>query len=84
MNVRNVVLLGLMAGAVAVPSRAGDRSAAAWAATAAAEYGMSADLTYLTASGVELKLDVYAPRGSTTPHAVVVYFHGGGWGGGST
>ncbi len=40
------------------------------------------DVTYLVASGHEAKLDVYASRLST-PAPLLVYFHGGGWVGGS-
>lgn len=41
---------------------------------------IDADVTYLTASGTELKLDVYLPtRKSDKPLPVVMYFHGGGW-----
>lgn len=38
------------------------------------------NVTYLTASGQELKLDVYLPtKKSDQPLPVVMYFHGGGW-----
>jgi acetyl esterase/lipase len=36
------------------------------------------DITYQTASGVELKLDVYRYE-TTVPNTTVVYIHGGGW-----
>lgn len=42
------------------------------------------DIDYLTASGKELKLDVYRPAGSEAKALpVVLYFHGGGWVAGS-
>ena len=41
------------------------------------------NVTYLTASNYEAKLDVYARRGVTTPQPTVVYFHGGFWAAGS-
>ena len=42
------------------------------------------DIVYLTASGKELKLDVYRPAGSEAKVLpVVLYFHGGGWVAGS-
>lgn len=41
---------------------------------------IDADVTYLTASGQDLKLDVYLPaKKSDKPLPVVMYFHGGGW-----
>jgi acetyl esterase/lipase len=40
------------------------------------------NLTYITASGYEAKLDVYASQ-STEAAPTLVYFHGGGWVGGS-
>ncbi len=59
------------------------RTAAAWTAHVSNEYSMTPALTYLTASNVDLQLDVYAPRTVTGPNSVVIYFHGGGWAGGS-
>jgi acetyl esterase/lipase len=58
------------------------RDAAAWTAHVANEYDITSNVTYLVASNVDLKLDVYAPRGRTAPNAVVIYYHGGGWAGG--
>ena len=46
---------------------------------AGTEYRVNANLTYLTASGVELKLDIYRPRTAAAPLPTVVFFHGGGW-----
>jgi acetyl esterase/lipase len=74
--------------AVAVLSAAGvaraqARDAAGWTAHVASEYDMTSDVTYLTAGGVALKLDLYTPRGLSAPNPVVLYFHGGGWAGGS-
>ena len=41
---------------------------------------IDANQTYLTASGQDLKLDVYLPvKKSDKPLPVVMYFHGGGW-----
>jgi len=42
---------------------------AAWAAHAANQYQVAANITYLTASNYEAKLDVYSRRGATTPHS---------------
>jgi acetyl esterase/lipase len=67
----------------ATDAAASSRDAAAWTAHLSSEYAIHANLTYLTASNVDLKLDVYSPRGLATPNAVVIYYHGGGWEGGS-
>ncbi len=37
------------------------------------------DITYGTADGVELKMDVYYPSTMDGPWPVVMYVHGGGW-----
>ena len=52
---------------------------AAWATHAANEYQVFPNVTYLTASNVELKLDVYQRRGMTSPQPTVIYMHGGFW-----
>lgn len=52
---------------------------ASWATHAANQYQITPNITYLTASGVEVKLDVYARRGATTPQPTLVYMHGGFW-----
>lgn len=48
-----------------------------------ATYRVTADLTYLRAGGVDLKLDVYQSRAGAGPAPTLVYFHGGGWTNGS-
>jgi acetyl esterase/lipase len=53
--------------------------AADWAVHAANNYQAIPNVTYLTASNHELKLDVYQRRGATTPQPTVIYFHGGFW-----
>ncbi len=47
------------------------------------EFQISRDVTYRTVDGHAVKLDVYSKRDATTPNATLVYFHGGGWIGGS-
>lgn len=56
---------------------------AEWAAHAANQYQVFPNITYLTASNYEAKMDIYARRGVTTPQRTVVYFHGGFWAAGS-
>jgi len=42
-------------------------------------YQITPNITYGVASNVELKLDLYLPRGERKPVPTLVYFHGGGW-----
>ncbi len=52
--------------------------AADWATHAQNEYQVFPNITYLTASGYESKLDVYQRR-DTAVHPTLIFFHGGGW-----
>jgi len=56
---------------------------AQWAVTAANNYQIAPNVTCLTASNYESKLDVYYRRGVTTPQPTVVYYHGGFWAAGT-
>lgn len=58
--------------------------AAAFAAYIATGSQVTPNITYLTASGVDLKLDVYRPRGASGPLPTVLLFHGGGYRAAST
>jgi acetyl esterase/lipase len=53
--------------------------AAEWATHALNRYQVAANVTYLTATGSESKLDVYRRRDATTPQPTMVFYHGGGW-----
>jgi acetyl esterase/lipase len=55
---------------------------AEWATHAQNQYQIAANVTYLTASGYDAKLDVYRRRDVQTPQPTVVFYHGGGWIGG--
>jgi len=44
-------------------------------------YKITPNITYLTASGYEAKLDIYQFQ-TPTPNATLIYIHGGGWAGG--
>ncbi|MCG8412637.1 MAG: alpha/beta hydrolase [Pseudomonadales bacterium] len=48
-----------------------------------AGYSLSPNITYHRAGGMDLKLDVYRPRGNESPNPTLVYIHGGGWTNGS-
>ncbi|HET9362452.1 MAG TPA: alpha/beta hydrolase, partial [Vicinamibacterales bacterium] len=88
---RTTALTGFMALiAVAVPTvvvptpgYAQLSPSATWATHAANNYQIAPNLTYLTESNYESKLDIYYRRGATTPQPTVVYFHGGFWAAGT-
>jgi acetyl esterase/lipase len=65
--------------ATAAPAAAQLSPSATWAAQAAAQYTVNANLTYRTASNQQLKMDVYYRRGVTAPQPTLVYMHGGFW-----
>ena len=50
-----------------------------WAAQVQSRYRVTANVTYLTASGYESKLDVYRRRDTEAPQPTLVFYHGGGW-----
>src|SRR5690349_20559843 len=56
---------------------------AEWATHFANAYRVLPNITYLTASNVDLKLDVYQRNGVTTPQPTLVFMHGGFWVGGA-
>ncbi len=55
----------------------------AWASHLSSQYRVLPNVTYLTASNQDNKVDLYLPRGTDSPTPVLVYIHGGGWVGGS-
>ena len=66
----------------ATTSIAQQSEAMRFGAALSASHRVLPGVTYITASGYEAKMDVYASR-STTPSPTLVYIHGGGWTGGS-
>jgi acetyl esterase/lipase len=69
--------------AAAVPAFGQLLPPADWAAHAANEYQVFANVTYLTASNYEAKLDVYKRRDTTGPQPTVIFMHGGFWAAGA-
>ena len=59
----------------------GDPSAGSWTRSDLAKFSdIKRDITYCTANGVALKLDMYSPLGKGEgPFPAAVYIHGGGW-----
>jgi acetyl esterase/lipase len=73
-----VVVIGATLSAQA-PAVAPPPQATGWATHMANRYVVAPDVTYLTASGVELKMDIYRRRDVQTPQPTLVFYHGGGW-----
>jgi acetyl esterase/lipase len=69
--------------AAAIPGFAQLTPSATWATHAANQYQVIPNVTYLTASNYESKLDVYQRRGMTSPQPTVIYIHGGFWAAGN-
>jgi acetyl esterase/lipase len=69
--------------AAAVPAFGQLLPPADWAAHAANEYQVFSNVTYLTASNYEAKLDVYKRRDTTGPQPTVIFMHGGFWAAGA-
>lgn len=69
------------------PGQAAGTSARTWVSQITAAYRVVPELTYLTASNTELKLDLYLPRTAASPtptqNPTVIFIHGGGWTGGN-
>jgi acetyl esterase/lipase len=70
-------------GLLTVPALAQLSPTADWATKVQNQYQIAANVTYLAATGYESKLDVYRRRDVTTPQPTLVFYHGGGWIGGT-
>jgi acetyl esterase/lipase len=81
--VRNVMRLcaaSLLLGSASASNAFAQLSPTAeWATHAQNQYAVAPNITYLTASGYESKLDIYRRRDVQTPQPTLVFFHGGGW-----
>jgi acetyl esterase/lipase len=64
-------------------SAAAQESPLAWAARLENSYRIVPNVTYLTASNVEAKVDLFVTRTPDKPLPTMVYIHGGGWTGGT-
>ena len=82
--VTGCVLALLTCGSAALAQMPADKgSSQEFAVHAQNNYQVATNVTYLTATGYESKLDVYSRRGATTPQPTVVFFHGGFWAAGA-
>lgn len=76
------LLLAILFAASSV-SVGAQESPLAWAARLENDYRILANVTYLTASNWDAKLDVYMTRTPDKPRPTLIFFHGGGWTGGN-
>ena len=60
-----------------------ESTSAIWAARAAGQYNVTPNITYLTRNNVEVKLDIFRRKDTTTPQPTLISIHGGGWVGGT-
>jgi acetyl esterase/lipase len=73
------ILLVLASGTVAIAQD----SPLAWAVRFENEYRIVPNITYLTASNYDAKLDLYVTRTPDKPLPTLIWIHGGGWTGGT-
>jgi acetyl esterase/lipase len=79
------IVLAVMGGALvilpfsAAQAQRATEDAATFAGFLSTGNQVTPNITYLTASGVELKLDFYRPRGASGPLPTALLFHGGGY-----
>jgi len=74
-----VLLLLILSGS----SFAQSQSSADFSVHFANRYQIFPNVTYVTASGIEQKLDIYKRRDTTGPQPTVIYMHGGFWAAGT-
>jgi acetyl esterase/lipase len=79
------VQLSSQAPAAQLPTRVSTQLSptAEWATHAQNRYQVAPNVTYLTVNGFDAKLDVYRRRDVQTPQPTLVFYHGGGWIGGT-
>ena|SRR5207302_5126296 len=76
------LLMALLVSAVSSGAAAQD-SPLAWAARLENSYRIVPNVTYLTASNWDAKLDLYVTRTPDKPLPTLIFIHGGGWTGGT-
>jgi acetyl esterase/lipase len=79
---RNTLLSVLAVATLAVtihPAFAQLSPSATWATHAVNEYQVFPNLTYVTASNYDAKLDIYKRRDAGGPQPTLIFIHGGGW-----
>lgn len=64
---------------IAAANSYAQQTPAAWTAHLEDGYRVVPNVTYLTASNYEAKLDLYLARSADTPRPTILFIHGGGW-----
>jgi acetyl esterase/lipase len=77
------ILLMAIVFAVSVSALEAQDASLAWAARLENDYRIIPNVTYLTASNWEAKLDLFVTRTPDKPRPTLIFFHGGGWTGGT-
>ncbi len=81
--IRTLLLLALAGFALLSPITLHGQEAAPppapWTDTVAGDYSVFPNITYATANGTDLKLDLYLPKNRTGLLPTLVQIHGGGW-----
>jgi len=75
----NSIALALLASSLISPVFGQLSPAATWATHAVNEYQVFPNITYVTASNYEAKLDIYKRRDANGPQPTLMFIHGGGW-----
>jgi acetyl esterase/lipase len=78
---RTIVMLS--AWVLVSASAAAQDTPIAWAARLETDYRIVPNVTYVTASNYEAKLDLYVTRTPAKPLPTLIWIHGGGWTGGT-
>ena len=65
----------LFSGAVQAQTPGADK----WSDYVPGDYDILPNVTYATASNVDLKLDLYLPKNRSAPKPTLILIHGGGW-----
>ena len=78
---KNLLMAVLLA--ASAPALHAQDTPLAWAARLENTYRIVPNVTYLTASNVEAKLDLFVTRTPDKPRPTLIFFHGGGWTGGT-
>jgi acetyl esterase/lipase len=83
MLANRLIALSLLILVMSAPAFAQLPPSAEWAVHAANRYQIFPNVTYLTASNWEAKMDIYKRRDTTGPQPTLVYMHGGFWAAGT-
>jgi acetyl esterase/lipase len=81
LRIRTLAAVGLFVAAQAGLAQLSPQ--ATWAVHATNEYDVVPNVTYVTAGGAEVKLDVYRRHDAATPQPTLLHFHGGFWAAGT-